>query len=136
MFKMSKQVDYALQLLSALGQIEMGTVLSLKEFSKESTISFLFLQRIARLLRTAGLIVASRGSIGGYSLVKPIDQIMIREVVEAVEGKVGLAVCQIKEKLCPKATDCKIKKGVHSMNQKMLDLIGSVSVADLLNETE
>ena len=45
---LNKQTSYGLQLLIALRDLEKGRILSLKAFSRQSGISFLFLQKIAK----------------------------------------------------------------------------------------
>ena len=45
-----------------------------------------FLLQILRNLVTHGILRSTRGVDGGYSLVKPADQISLLEVIEAIEG--------------------------------------------------
>ena len=81
MIKISKQVDYAFQLISELSKLEKNALLSLKTFSIKSNISFLFLQKIARSLRGAKIIKSVKGKNGGYMLVKKADKISVKEVI-------------------------------------------------------
>jgi Rrf2 family protein len=45
-----------------------------------------FLLQILRNLVTHGILRSTRGVDGGYSLVRPADEVSLLEVIEAIEG--------------------------------------------------
>ena len=45
-----------------------------------------FLEQILLSLRHAGLVKSRRGAEGGYALQRPPDQILLRDILDAVEG--------------------------------------------------
>lgn len=55
-----------------------------------------FLLQILRVLVTHGILRSTRGVEGGYSLMKPPEQISLLEVIEAIDGPMdsesGIAV--------------------------------------------
>jgi len=115
--QISKELDYATQLMLALTKLKEGELLSLKTFSKESNISFLFLQRIASSLKKAKLIDSGRGVRGGYFLTK--KHISVKEIVAAVEGNdYAMTKCLTNKKLCKKK-DCPAKKIFSKINQQL-----------------
>ncbi len=124
MLSISKQTDYAVELILALSKLEKEHVLSLKVFSKQSTISFLFLQRIAKSLREARLIEAVRGINGGYRLLKPASQISFRELIEAIEGPFALLACTKKEN-CKLEALCTAKNTLRSLESEIAELLDS-----------
>ncbi len=132
MIKITKQIDYALQFLTALHTRGGSEPLSVKEFSKESTISFLFLQKIAKLLREADLITAKKGSNGGYILSRPLSEMTIKDVIEAVEGPYGISTCTTKGKRCDQTHRCTLKKGIEKMHEHMTRELERMSVADIV----
>ena len=87
----TKESDYAIQLLSMLAQSQAPV--SLRQFAERSRISFLFLQRIARKLRAAGLIEATQGRDGGYRLTRQAEQITLKEIADAIEGATATVAC-------------------------------------------
>lgn len=132
MIKISKQVDYALQLIVELSNLEENSILSLKKFSLKSNISFLFLQKIARFLKQSGIILSAKGKTGGYKLAKPINKISIREVVEAVDGPYGATDCaKSGGGCCNKKTNCSVKKGMEKMNKQIMRYLESETVASM-----
>lgn len=129
---MTKQVDYALQLIFALNKVKKGDVLSLKKFSTESTISFLFLQKIAKLLREAGVITAVKGPLGGYVLLKSLDMLTLREIVDAVDGPFGVAACTRPGETCTQTHDCTVRPGIKKLQTQMMDILNRTKLTDLL----
>ncbi len=124
MFSIGKQTDYAVELIIALSKLTEGELLSLGAFSKQSTISFLFLQRIAKSLREAGLIESVRGINGGYRLLKPASRISFREVIEAVQGPFSVLGCT-KGGKCGLEMVCTAKHRLRSVEAEIADLLGS-----------
>lgn len=130
MLKMSKQVDYGLQFLTALESTSKDHTLSLRTFSKENSISFLFLQKIAGSLKKAGIVGSVQGAGGGYYLTKNIAKLTVRDVIEAVEGPYALALCQKESGACTKEHDCSIKEPLSKMRDDIATYLEGVSVKD------
>lgn len=132
MIKISKQVDYAFQLIARLAKLEKSASLSLKKFSLQSSISFLFLQKIAKLLREAGIIKSIKGKNGGYLLVKPVEKITVKEVIEAVEGPYNTVSCSSDAKCCEKNKKCSMKSGFRIINRQINEYFAHLKVKDIL----
>ena len=129
MMRISKELDYAIQLADALAKLKDGELLSLKKFSKESSISFLFLQRIARSLKKVNLIDSVRGVHGGYFLNK--KKVSLKEVVDALEGKdYKIAKCLINEKACKKACTCPARKLFLKIDKKMNECLKGIYIGE------
>lgn len=126
MFQVSRQVDYAVQFVSRLAQLEAQQTLSLRTFSNESTISFLFLQKIARSLKQAGIIDSTKGARGGYFLVMPAGRISLMHVVEAIEGPYGVVDCV--HGMCNKTQDCKTKEVWLAINRDIVERLRKTPV--------
>ncbi len=131
----TKEADYGLQLITALAKLEKGDLLSLRKFSKESNISFLFLQRIAKKLREAGLIRSTKGACGGYCLNKNPQKISIIEIVESLEGECAVMDCLKKDCCCGcgKEDTCPSKKIFASINKELVGYLTKTKLSDLLD---
>lgn len=131
MIKFSKQSDYALQLLCALGKQTGGSALSIKSFAVESSISFLFLQKIAARLRDAGFISAELGRCGGYRLLRTLKDISIKQVITAVEGSTGVSACT-RNGHCSKQGRCELENGMRRINIALDKQLQEIKIADLV----
>ena len=121
MFLINKQVDYAVQFLLALAALPPEESLSLRIFSQNRNISFLFLQKIARSLKAAGFIDAAKGSRGGYFLKIDQEQITLKNVVEALEGKYSAVACMKEVHDCPVTEFCLSKNVLYQVQTDILE---------------
>jgi|SRR3989339_211826 len=134
MLQFTKEADYGLQLVLALTKMSPGQLLSLKKFSQDSNISFLFLQRIAKKLREAGIIRANKGARGGYGLSPDWPEFSLRQVMESVEGSCAIMDCLRPGcacKRCHKET-CVARKIFGEINQRWLALLSQMKLKELI----
>jgi Rrf2 family protein len=81
--------EYALRALVALADADEGTPMQAREMSRVTQVPTSYLYKILTSLRRAGVLAGSRGSRGGYCLVREpadihlIDVISLFEVVRA-----------------------------------------------------
>lgn len=126
MFSLKKETDYAIQLLKIIPKDKKFCV-SLKDVAKQTGVSFLFLQKIARKLRLAGLLKAAKGVNGGYSLAKSADQISLKEIIIAVEGGCAVLPCYCANKKC-KTTKCILKDKMKKINENVLKIFSKTKL--------
>lgn len=125
----SKESDYAIQLLSMLAQSK--TPVSLRLFAERSRISFLFLQRIARKLREAGLIEATQGRDGGYQLARSAGEITLKEITDAIEGKTATVAC-LSGQGCPLSEHCMFPKRYALLDAEISDILSQKTLAEFV----
>lgn len=82
--KVTTKGRYALRLILYLC-MHRGSAVSLKEISEKQGISQKYLEQIVPLLAKENLIKGTRGSKGGYSVLREASCITVHDVVTAVE---------------------------------------------------
>ena len=60
----------------------------LREIAKEYNIPFKFLEQIAILMKSVGLVRGARGKLGGYQLAELPENITLSRVIKATEGEI------------------------------------------------
>lgn len=132
MLQFTKETDYGIQLLLALSKLKNGQVLSLRKFSAANSISFLFLQKVVRKLREAGLVKSSKGARGGYNLKKSLNKISLKEAVEAVDGECAVSNCLRQEPdcRCVKENNCGVKRVFCEVNEHFNSYLKKVKLSD------
>ncbi len=133
MLSLRRETDYALQMLKVLNKSK-GKVLSLNEISKITKISFLFLQKIARKLRLAKIIIAHQGVTGGYQLTVEPKKITLLKIVEVMEGKCCILSCLNESKkidCCDPTKTCDLKNKMNKLNKKILKILDAVKLTDI-----
>jgi Rrf2 family protein len=132
MLQFTKEVDYGIQFIVALSSLKKEQLLSLRNFSKDTKISFLFLQRIAKKLREAEIVESTKGACGGYRLAKKYDDITVKQIVEALEGEYAVANCLKKGCRCKREGECKSQKVFRAVNDKLVKFLKDLKLSDVL----
>ena len=84
--RMSRSTAYAVGALLQLANAPSNLPVPCSQLAKAGEMPERFLLQILRLLVNHGILTSTRGVDGGYSLVRPIDQISLLQVFEATEG--------------------------------------------------
>ncbi|MFZ2189739.1 MAG: Rrf2 family transcriptional regulator [Candidatus Magasanikiibacteriota bacterium] len=132
MLQFTKEVDYGIQLISALTKLKGDDLLSLRNFSKDAKISFLFLQRIAKKLREAKIVKSTKGAQGGYQLDKEFKNLTIKNIVEALEGEYAVTNCLKKGCHCPKEGKCDSQKVFKAVNERLVKYLSELRLSEVI----
>lgn len=87
------KAEYGVRLLVELGCQPRDRPCSLKAIAQAEGLPLAYLERIAALLKRAGLVAATRGAQGGYRLERDPAGVTMDEVVLALEGGVAPMSC-------------------------------------------
>ena len=90
--KLSRTVSYAVRATLHLAQLESKGPVPCSKLASDGKMPERFLLQILRNLVTHGILRSTRGVDGGYTLVRPADQISLLEVIEAIEGPYDAAL--------------------------------------------
>ena len=83
--RITAKVDYAVRAALELAAADGGPVKG-ERIAEAQGIPLKFLENILLELRHDGLVRSQRGPDGGYWLARPAEQIVIADVIRAVEG--------------------------------------------------
>jgi len=85
--RVSAKVDYAVRAGVELAAHEDDDKLvTSEEIAERQGIPHAFLTNILQALRQAGLVSSKRGPVGGHKLARPADEIVIADVIRAIDG--------------------------------------------------
>jgi Rrf2 family protein len=90
MFRVSRRLDYGLQLMIALAQEEKNTPKATALLSEKLHIPLPFLHQIGRSLIQGGLLKATPGPRGGLRLSQASTGISLLQIIETLEGPVRI----------------------------------------------
>lgn len=130
MLRVTKMTDYASMLLACLAQAP-AKVHSASELAEQTRLELPTVSKVLKPLSRAGLIAAFRGSQGGYRLAKPAAQISLYEVVEAMEGRLGMTECSGEHSQCEHEPHCGMQNHWQKINDVIGDALKAVSIAEL-----
>ncbi|MDR0512638.1 MAG: Rrf2 family transcriptional regulator [Treponema sp.] len=105
--RVSTKGRYALRACLALASIgEDGAPVSISTLAEKEDISSVFLEQIFFRLRKAGIVASTRGPGGGFSFAKPLENITVKELVDAAGENLELSLCNKSQKKCTRVGDC------------------------------
>ena len=84
--KLSRTVAYAVRATLQLAKTDSAAPVPCSQLASEGNMPERFLLQILRSLVTHGILRSTRGVDGGYSLVRPPQEVSLLEVIEAIEG--------------------------------------------------
>ena len=87
--KLSRTVYYAVRATLCLAQYKSSVPIPCRRLATDGEMPERFLLQILRVLVTRGILKSTRGVDGGYTLSKPVEQISLLEVIEAIDGPLG-----------------------------------------------
>lgn len=130
--RISRKIEYGLRAMVCLASLSEGEVLSFREIARRMDVPETFLAKILKTLVSRKLVRSSRGAQGGYQLARPAKEISFLEVIEAVEGPIGINHCATEQQdACKLSSSCTMW-GVWRLGQeRMLEVYRSVSLDQL-----
>jgi Rrf2 family protein len=87
------KAEYGVRLLIQLGLQGGEQPVSLKAVADAENLPLAYLERIAALLKKAGLVESTRGAHGGYVLARSAEEITMDQAILALEGQIAPMDC-------------------------------------------
>jgi FeS assembly SUF system regulator len=135
--RLTHLADYAVVLMTAAARREPRARLSATDLSQDTGVPLPTAQKLLQQLAAHGLLVGHRGAGGGYALARPVDEISLADIVEAVEGPIVLTMCAdgINHQ-CVLDAHCKVKPHMSIVGDAIRSSLSAVSLAQLSSPAE
>jgi len=130
--RLTHLADYAVVMMTAAARREPCARLTATELSDDTGVPLPTAQKLMQKLAAAGLLVGQRGQGGGYALARPVNEISLADIVEAVEGPIVLTMCAdgINHE-CVLDAHCKVKPHMSIVGDAIRTSLSAVSLAQL-----
>jgi len=132
MLRVTKLTDYATLVLATLAAAP-GRVHSAAELAELAGLELPTVSKVLKPLAHAGLVTGFRGASGGYKLARPAQDIPLIEIVEAIEGKLGLTECSGEHSTCEYEPHCGTRGHWHKVNEVIAGALRGVSLDEMLS---
>ena len=132
MLRVTKLTDYATVVLTVLAS-EPDAVASAAGLAERAGLEAPTVAKLLKPLAQAGLVEAFRGANGGYRLARPAAAISLFEVVEAMEGPLGMTECSLHAGNCGIQDSCNVRANWRRINDVVADALRGVSLAQMLS---
>ena len=139
MLKISKKADYALMALQYLASAQVsgsspGRIVNAKEIAEEYHIPGELLAKVMQTLAKQGFVESQNGPKGGYLLARDASRITIAQVLEAIEGPIGITECYHDKDgpSCSQLEHCNIRTPLLKVQDSIYQLLNSMTVEDMM----
>lgn len=145
--RISKLTDYATVILAHLAEAEracpaVGTApgepgradamrLTAAEIAAAVGLGVPTVSKVLKELQRAGLVASTRGARGGYALGRPAEAISAADIIDAVEGPVGLTECATHPGTCGLESNCRVGRSWQRVNVAIRRALYDVKLTQL-----
>ena len=135
MVHLSKHADYAVMIMAHLGTFHSPTRISARELAKELFLPQPTVSKLLKLLAKGGLLDATLGMHGGYALSKPVQDIAVCDVIEAIDGMLSLTECALAEPgQCKTEKHCGVKRHWVLINQAIRNTLKHIPLSLMIED--
>ncbi len=135
--RFTAQEEYSLRCLLQIASQKSDEGLSIPEISQREGLSQHQVAKVLRQMRIHGFIESSRGKHGGYLLARPPEAINVREVLNAIGGKLyDNDFCSRhagEHSVCRHIPHCNVKLVWHTAQEILDSLFEKITLAQLLD---
>ncbi len=129
--KLSTRSTYGVRAMLALALHQGEGQLMVKEIAEQQNLPPTYLEQLMSTLRKAGLVAATRGAKGGYTLARPARDITLAEVIESLEGPLQLTECPTGAGCCGHPESCALNEIWQQASTALYDVFNNITLADL-----
>jgi Rrf2 family transcriptional regulator, iron-sulfur cluster assembly transcription factor len=130
---LTRATEYALLSLDTIRQSEKP--IGAEQLANELCIPKSFLAKILQNLARGGILESKKGAQGGFILVKDINEISVREIIIAAEGKAPAVFdCTQYAATCPNGSigSCSISPFLLTFQGKVDDFLDGLMLGDII----
>lgn len=128
MLSLSQTTGYAIHALSYLSHENTCLI---REIAETTGIAKPYLAKIINLLTNKGLVATKRGYRGGILLARPAGEIVLLEIVEAVEGDSWSRRCLLGMHDCDEGNLCPTHDMWAEMKSRIHDSLEKITLAEV-----
>jgi FeS assembly SUF system regulator len=129
--RLTHLADYAVVLMTAAARRDAGARLSATELAAETGVPLPTAQKLMGQLAGSGLLSSVRGAGGGFAMARPVGEISLADIIEAVEGPIAMTACSSGGTDCALDAHCRVKPHMGIVGAKVRGALGAVSLQEL-----
>ncbi len=135
--KISTKGRYGLRVMIDLAAADPDTCISIKSIAARQQISEKYLEQIISLLNKGGLVKSTRGSQGGYRLVKTPEEYTVGQILRTIEGNLAPVDClSDEENQCPRSGDCVTLYVWEKIYSAVNEVVDHITLRELLDHAK
>jgi FeS assembly SUF system regulator len=130
MLRMGKLTDYATVVLASLAQ-EPEAHRAAGELADRTRLSKPTVSKVLKGLQRAGLVISSRGALGGYRLARDPGLITAAQILDVFEGPIAITECSGASSQCGIERQCRVSGAWQRVNAAIRRALEDVTLHQL-----
>lgn len=130
MLRLSKMTDYGALVLAHMAR-RPHDVHAAAELAEETRVALPTVSKLLKLLTKSGILASQRGAHGGYAFARPPAEINAVDIIDAIEGGMGITECSGDHSQCGIEAHCEIGTAWQRINLAIRDALKSVTLEQL-----
>lgn len=131
MFRLNKLADYALVVMEYVTSHSEEPLHTARSVAEATHLPVPTVVKILKKLLDHGLLVSHRGVKGGYAAARPSSSISLAEVIEAIDGPMGLTECATAPGRCELEGRCRIQNNFGVIGRLLQEMLRNINLSDL-----
>ena len=129
--QLTMTTDYALRCMMYLAGKE--EVSSSPEIGEAVGINKMFVQKVLRVLRDAGVVSSTHGGAGGYRLAKKPEEIVLLDIILLFEKTMKINRCLELKGCCERYETCPLHAYYTEVQKTLEDYFGRDTLQDVID---
>ena len=135
MLRMRRITDQGFVVLAHFIEAADGSLLTARNVSEEVGLPPATAAKVLKQLQRGGLLTSTRGLCGGYALACDPAVTTVVDVIEALEGPLGLTECSVGDTVtCESHDTCRLAGSWPAVNRAVLGALRGVTLMDLVTD--
>ena len=130
MLRVSKLADYGTVVMASMAR-DPSRVHSAAEVAMRIGLGTPTVSKVLKTLARSGLVSSSRGVNGGYRLPRAPGEITIAQIIDAMDGPIGVTECSGLHSLCPQEGACSVRASWRTINHLVLETLSRVTLEQM-----
>ena len=130
MLRVSKLADYGTVVMASMAR-DPERVHSAAEVAMRIGLATPTVSKILKTLARSGLVSSSRGAKGGYRLPRAPAEITIAQIIDAMDGPIGMTECSTAHSLCAQEAACSVRANWRTINHLVLETLSRVTLEQM-----
>lgn len=132
--RLTSKGRYAVSAMVDLVKNSDAGPVTLASISERQFISLSYLEQLFRRLREEGLVTSVRGPGGGYRLARAANEIVISDVITAVNESIRTTLCEDADRGCHQGSRCDTHQLWNSLGRYIYRFLDSITLQDVCDK--
>lgn len=134
--KISTKGRYGVRFMLDLAIHGQESAVTLKAVARRQQISEKYLWQVVTRLKSAGLIAATVGAGGGYTLARDPGKVTLKDILEPLEGDCALVKCTRRASVCGRSAACVAREIWQEVSRALTRAMEKITLQTMMEKYE